>query len=159
MKRRGLSLLEVMLALTIFGMSMVALGELIRLGARCSTEARELTTAQLYGESIMAEIVAGHRMPDPVMEPTPVEIGASGVDPDWLFSIQVAPAEQPNLVSVTVLVERSIPDRRRTTFSLVRWIPDPGIAFPSEEEGSGGLNSTTPANTSGATPTGGASGT
>jgi general secretion pathway protein I len=157
--RRGLSLLEVMLALTIFGMSMVALGELIRLGARCANDARELTTAQLYGESIMAEIVAGHRMPEPVSAPTAVEIGASGVDPDWLYSIQVTPAEQANLVSVTVLVERNVPDRRRATYSLVRWMPDPGIVFPSEEETAPSSTSTTPATTSGTSPTGGASGT
>jgi len=160
LRRRGLSLLEVMLSLTIFGLSMVAIGELIRLGAKSSGEARDLTTAQLYCESIMAEITAGDRLPEPVAEPTPVEVGLEGSDPNWLYSIQLASAEQPSLVSVTVKVERNVePLTRRTSFTLLRWIPDPGIEFPSSEEESSTTPSTTPSTSgSGTTPAGGASG-
>ena len=56
---RGLSLLEVILAIAILGGALVTIGQLIRIGARSAAEARDLTMAQLYAESEMNGIAAG----------------------------------------------------------------------------------------------------
>src|SRR3954462_5407230 len=41
--RRGLTLLEVLLSIAIFGGALVAIGELIRIGSQCAATARDLT--------------------------------------------------------------------------------------------------------------------
>ena len=58
-RRRGLSLLEVILAIAILGGALATIGQLIRVGARNAAEARDLTMAQLYAESEMNGIAAG----------------------------------------------------------------------------------------------------
>ena len=57
--RRGLSLLEVVLAIAILGMSLATIGQLIRIGARNAVMARDLATAQMYAESTLADVAAG----------------------------------------------------------------------------------------------------
>lgn len=131
--RLGLSLLEVILALAIFGMSLAMLGELIRIGARCAAEARDLTTSQLYAESIVAEIAAGVRDASPVSEGTSLEI-----DAEWVYSVLVEETEQPGLVSVVVTVDRATDSRsRRAAFTLRRWIQDPGLDLSPMEDDTG----------------------
>ena len=56
---RGLSLLEVILAIAILGGSLATIGQLIRIGARNAAEARDLTMAQLYAESQMNRLSSG----------------------------------------------------------------------------------------------------
>jgi prepilin-type N-terminal cleavage/methylation domain-containing protein len=126
---RGLSLLEVILAIAILAGAMVVLGQLVRIGTRASQGARDLTQAQLRCESIMAEILAGAAEPEPV---TRAEVPD---DPDWLYSIGLEATDQEGLVLLRVTVEQNLPGRKRPRgFSLVRWISDPGIELPEEAE-------------------------
>jgi hypothetical protein len=60
-----LSLLEVILAIAILGGSLAVIGQLINIGARNAISARDLTTAQLYCESKLAEVSAGIELPEP----------------------------------------------------------------------------------------------
>ncbi|MCA9266095.1 MAG: prepilin-type N-terminal cleavage/methylation domain-containing protein, partial [Planctomycetales bacterium] len=55
--RRGLSLVEVLLALAVLSVAMGLLGHLIRLGGRQATAAHQTTQAQLHAQSIMAQVV------------------------------------------------------------------------------------------------------
>src|SRR5687768_18501382 len=71
-RRAGLTLLEVMLAIAIFGVSLVAIGELIRIGSVNAAAARDLTEAQRHCNNVMAEIGAGITPPDAATD-TPVE--------------------------------------------------------------------------------------
>src|SRR5262245_65602667 len=57
---RGLSLMEVILAIAILGGALVTIGQLIRIGARSAAQARDLTMSQLYAESEMNGIAAGY---------------------------------------------------------------------------------------------------
>src|SRR5262245_45353897 len=50
---RGLSLMEVILAIAILGGALVTIRQLIRIGARSAAQARDLTMSQLYAESEM----------------------------------------------------------------------------------------------------------
>ena len=69
--RRGLTHLEVMLAIAIFGLALVAIGELIRIGSVSAAAARDLTDAQRLCNNVMAEVGAGIIAPDPVSD-TPI---------------------------------------------------------------------------------------
>src|SRR3954465_7912976 len=66
--RRGLSLLEVILAIAILGGSLATIGQLVRIGARNAAEARDLTMAQLYAESQMNRYASGIEIPDTVRD-------------------------------------------------------------------------------------------
>ena len=59
LRRRGLSLLEVVLALAILSGAFVALTQLVSTGLRAAANARDLTRAQIMAETVVSEIVAG----------------------------------------------------------------------------------------------------
>lgn len=135
--RRGLSLLEVMLALAILGVSLAAIGELMRIGARNAEMGRDLTTAQILCEDRMAQIVAG-LLPSTTTPASPIEEAGSGED--WLYEIQSQPVPgQEGLLSVQVTVQQNPDLYPRPAFcSLVRWIVDPTWAATSTDQSSTG---------------------
>ncbi len=130
--RRGqaFSLLEVILALTILGVSLAVLGELARWGLRHAAYSRDMTQAQLLCESKMAEIVAGISWPEPAASvPFAAEDLLDPNDPvGWVYTIELAETDQPGLVAVAVTVSQNLPpERKPVQCTLVRWIPDPGL--------------------------------
>ena len=140
--RCGFSLLEVILALAILVGAIAVLGELISLGTRSAAAARDLTQAQLLCESKMNEISAGIITPDAV-QAAPFEL-----DPDWLYSIELASTEQDGVVAVRVVVTQNLPVQKRPAeFALVRWLQDPGLELPEPADASS--ESTTSGTTSG----------
>ncbi len=119
-RRRGLSLLEVILAIAILGGALAIIGELIRIGARNAAAARDLTTAQLYCESKMGEAAAG------VIYLENLETETLDEDGEWMCAITTEALDQQQLVAVTVTVGQN-PDvfNRPVSFSMTRWIIDP----------------------------------
>jgi prepilin-type N-terminal cleavage/methylation domain-containing protein len=126
--RRGLTLLEVILAVAILGVSMAALGGLVSLGARSAEEAREGTTAQILCESLMNEVTAGSL---PAESIGPVAYDEEG---RWLYTILVQPVQNPPLplLEVRVLVEQGLVPGTPISFELVRWMPDPSVELPAD---------------------------
>lgn len=122
-KRSGLSLLEVILALAILGLSLAAIGELMRIGSRSAEMARDLTTAQMLCETKMAEIVTG-LLPTTAIAEAPIQDVGTGND--WLYTVQTQTIDQQGLISIRVTVQQN-PDyaSRPVSFSLVRWMIDP----------------------------------
>ena len=128
--RRGLSLLEVMLAIAILGGALAVIGELIRIGARNAEAARDTATAQRLCETKMAEIAAGLLLPEPVTS-APVE---DYCQPDeWLYSVQVEQVNSEGMIAVWVTVEQN-PSvvSRPVSFTLVRWMMDPQVALMNQ---------------------------
>lgn len=125
--RRGLSLMEVILAIAILGGALAVIGELIRIGARNAATARDLTTAQLYCESKLAELSAGIEDPTAAGEGTLDEFG------EWQYTVTSEPLDIEGLLAVTVTVQQS-PDAisRPVSFSLTRWIIDPATVEAAE---------------------------
>jgi Tfp pilus assembly protein PilV len=121
--RRGLSLMEAMLSLAILGGALAAIGELIRLGARAAEEARDLTKAQLIGDSIMGEVVAG------IANPTAATRQECPADPGFVYTLQTQSATVPDLLHVKLTIERqadiNINNPRGLKYSLERMLPDP----------------------------------
>ena len=125
--RRGLSLMEVILAIAILGGALAVIGELIRIGARNAATARDLTTAQLYCESKLAELSAGIEDPTAAGEGTLDEFG------EWQYTVTSEPLDIEGLLAVTVTVQQN-PDAisRPVSFSLTRWIIDPATVEAAE---------------------------
>lgn len=121
-RRSGLSLLEVLLAIAILGGALVVLSELVRIGARSSREARELTVAQLLCEAKLAELELAGTAPQTATK-QPCE-----TNPDWVYSVEVQPSDLEGLMYVMVRVEEAAPaSPRPLEFTLARWLLDPSL--------------------------------
>ena len=87
-RSRGLSLLEVILAITILGGSLVLVGELIRIGFRSAAEAKLQSEAQIHCDAKMAEVAAG------VLPLESSGGNSSEEDPSWVYSVDIENADQ-----------------------------------------------------------------
>lgn len=119
-RRRGFSLLEVLLATGILIGSSIVLMELASIGMRHAASARDLSQAQLICQTKLNEIVAGVT-PAETARPMPYED-----DPRWTYWVTVQPTERVGLVLLEVgVAQELIPNKQTNRFSLVRWIRDP----------------------------------
>ena len=119
-RRQGITLLEVLLAIAILGGALAAIGELIRLGVRSAGAAQQETFAHLLCDSRMAEVAAGAVPPESVGQTACEEAT------DWVYTIEVTPADQTGLLQVMVLVQQD-PSQYTLprSYQLYRYIPDP----------------------------------
>ncbi|MEX0866754.1 MAG: prepilin-type N-terminal cleavage/methylation domain-containing protein [Pirellulales bacterium] len=125
--RRGLTLLEIVLALAILAGALVILGELVRIGAKSASIARGVTQAQLLCQSKLAELTSG------MVEPQVAAAAIFPEDPNWLYSVNLERIDEQGLLAVQVTVRENVPaGRRGQSFSLVRWMPDPGMELPED---------------------------
>ncbi len=161
-RRSGLTLMEVMLAIAIFGLALVAIGELIRIGSVSAAAARDLTEGQRLCNNVMAEVGAGIIPPESASE-SPIE-GSE----DWLYTIESAPLEEQEgmlRISVTVEQDKSL-FVRPARFTLVRWMTDPAATEAAQAATAAAAESTATGSTSSggsstpasSPPTGGSSG-
>lgn len=119
-RRRGFSLLEVLLATAILVGSSVVLMELASIGMRHAASARDLSQAQRLCQSKLNEIIVGVA-PTETVRPMPCE-----EDPRWTYWVNVQPAERAGLVKLEVGVAQELASRKQLNrFTLVRWIRDP----------------------------------
>lgn len=126
-RRRGLSLLEVMLAIAILGGALVVIGELVRIGSIAADRAEKISKAQLLADSRLAEVTAG-ALPLQSVSDAPCE-----EDPDWTYSIEVGDADRPGLKLVEVTVQQdSNLVAKPLSLKVARWLVDP--AFIEELE-------------------------
>jgi type II secretion system protein I len=130
--RRGLTLLEIILALAILAGAVAVLSQLSRGGLENARVARDLTRAELLCESKLAEVAAGL-----VTLESQEGIFESDVDPqasDWIYTIEVGPAAQTGLVEVRVTVSKDpAVDRDPVEFTLTRWMADPATESATTE--------------------------
>jgi prepilin-type N-terminal cleavage/methylation domain-containing protein len=128
--RRGLSLLEVILAIAILGGSLATIGHLVRMGSRSATSAHELNTAQIICQSKMAEITAG-AVPPEAVGLTPYEF-----DPQWQYMVELVPVDtMPGLIAVRVSAQENLPARSEpVAFTLVRWMQDPSLNMEEQND-------------------------
>jgi Tfp pilus assembly protein PilV len=85
-QRLGLSLLEVLVALGIFLISMVVINQMIQTASRTALRTQRLTKAALLCEAKMEEIVAGVL---PLQSSGKQAV--DGSEPEWLFEVNVEP--------------------------------------------------------------------
>ncbi len=119
-RRHGFSLLEVLLATSILIGSAIVLVELVTIGNRHASSARELSQSQLICESKLNEILA-HAAPVEQVRPMPSE-----QDPRWVVWVDVIPTTHEGLVALEVnAAYEPTPNKQRSRCTLVRWVRDP----------------------------------
>lgn len=119
---RGMTLLEVMLALLVLVVALSGIATLTSLGRQSGADARDLTMGQLLCEGKMAEIAAGVTAAGNTQ-------GRFPNDPDWTFSVSSSATDTPGLLNVRVTVTQDPATYSEPLeFVLVRWIPDPDFA-------------------------------
>jgi len=149
-KRSALSLLEVVLAMAILAGSFATLAQLVSLGIRAAGHGRDLTQGQIIAETALSEIAAG------IVQPTGLSGVPSEMNPDWLISVVSQATQVQGIIQVTVVAERDATLGRPARYDLTRWMRDPSLAIPTEEEDTGSTAAGSSSGSSSAT--GGATG-
>jgi general secretion pathway protein I len=97
-RRSGLTLIEVLLALAIFLMSLVALGQLMNLTSQMAIEIDQTNRANQLMQKQMNAVVSGY-VPLTSQSDTSFD-----EDPNWYWSMDAQSDSTPNLWHVTVTV-------------------------------------------------------
>ncbi len=134
-RRRGLSLLEIMIATTILLASVMALSRLAFLARRHVVGAEDKTAAQIHCQNILDEILAGIRP----LENVSAESFEGGL---WVYSVDIQELESLPLLAVAVTVDRVDDESEVFTtesqpagYRLVRWIRSRGRSFDPDGMG------------------------
>ncbi len=126
--RIGLSLLEVVLALSILAVSAALLAQITRMATDNGLMAKRLATAQMLCESKMSEVLAGAI---PLTPSGWVAITDSGRKQSWYYQIKTESAARPNMIGVRLSVTDQ-PDSTTSNpelFYIVRWMIDPSMGL------------------------------
>ena len=128
-RRRGFTLMEVILAMTVLSITLGMIYSVALRGSRYGMKARRETEAQLLCESKLAEISAG-------IEPQAVVSSVVSEDGDWLYSVDLEPIDGlEGVLRVRVTFVENVPERKKPIqFTLMRWIRDANAELPEETE-------------------------
>jgi type II secretion system protein I len=119
--RRGMTLLEVLVALGIFLISLVGIIKLVTLGGEHARLAQLNAQAAQLCQSKLAEVVAGV-VPLSSQSEVPFD-----EDPDWLWSLDANQGDIAGLWKLTVRVTRQQSDGSHIECSLDRMLLDPSL--------------------------------
>jgi hypothetical protein len=137
-RRPGLSLLEVLTALAIFLLSVVVISQMVDTAAQTAVRSQRLSRAALWGESVMAEMVAGTQ---PLQSGGPIPLP----DPGWSYFVIVEPepwSDVPiesqavsglNTVHIRVVWSSGRPGEE-VEYSLSQLVLDPRLRVPAPEQ-------------------------
>lgn len=140
--RKGLTLIEVLVAFTIFLLSIVAISQLMDIANDAVYEIEAQSKGTRLAESKLADYVAGIEA-----------IGSSGggsfeEEPEWTWTSEVTQDSVEGLYRVTVTVSRENDDTRKV--SLTQYVLDPALRGGLVADT--GTTTTTPSTTGGTTP-------
>ena len=155
MRRNGLTLLEVILSLAIFVMSLAVISKLVELGVRASQYAQLQSHAVMLAQSKMGELVAGIVPLDSASGDTFIE------DPAWQWQATISdgPVDGLKWVSITVAPASTgelATNRERVEFTLSRWLLDP--SYSADLDLAASSSATESSSTSGSTSSSGTTG-
>lgn len=107
MTRRGLSLLEVIIAIGILAGSAALLSQMVDLGTRHIERAERITEAQALAHNLLNEMIVGTRPWQVLETPEPVDAWSA-----WDYRVSIDPVGLGELSRVTITVEerRDSPD-------------------------------------------------
>ncbi len=126
--RSGLSLLEVVLALSILAVSAALLTQITKQATDNGLMAKRLSTAQMLCESKMSELLAGAIPLTPAGWTPITDSGRTG---NWHYQVQTESAARPNMIGVRLSVTDQ-PDSTTSNpelFFIVRWMIDPNMGL------------------------------
>jgi type II secretion system protein I len=149
--RPAFSLLEVVLALAIFLLSLVAIGQIVSLASDQALEVQQQDQANLLCQSKLAEVLVG-------AEPLASSSGLASFaeNPDWQWRMECEPAEFEGLWNVKVWVQYERLDGKRIEARLSQIVLDPSLRGSTmDKPASAAASSSSPAPSTSSTPTGG----
>lgn len=121
-RRRGMSLIEIMLATAMLLSSVMVLSRMAFLAQKHAHGAEDRSLSQTYCQNIMEEIRAGAR---PLQNVAPERLE----DDVWIYMVKVEPVDEADLTAVAVTVDRlddpeSTPPKEDEMrgYRLVRWL-------------------------------------
>jgi prepilin-type N-terminal cleavage/methylation domain-containing protein len=136
-QRRGISLMEVVLALAILGIASAYLSQAMQIAAQNAIRAQRLTQAELVAESVMNQVIAGVIPAQAVNWTAYSSATSSGA---WNYSLAIVPTEMQGTLGIQVSVQEQVlgvtPDMQPADLVATRWIIDPtlGLDAPPAEE-------------------------
>ena len=113
---RGLSLLEVLLALSILFIGLAGIGQLIALGTKSAGMARDLARSQLLCQALMAEIAVG------AVAPQTTPMTTMDQEPEWQYAVDAEPVGTGGLRAIRVTVQRG--SQPASAYTLTQWVID-----------------------------------
>jgi type II secretion system protein I len=143
-----LSLLEVLIALAIFLLSLTALIQLVDQGSDRAVEAQQQAQAIMVCQAKLAEVAAGSIPINSSQTDVPLD-----EDPRWLWSLDSEQGAATGLWNVTIRVCRPRPDGSRMEVALSQLILDPSYRGNNQKQQSGSGNSGDPNASGGGTST------
>jgi type II secretion system protein I len=151
-KRKGFTLLEIILSLAILAGALAALGEVMRLADRNAQMVRDESQAQILASSVMDELLSGARTASTVNQAA----FDYNTDPPWVYSIAFDQTPYEELVLARVRVEQQLPPEQQPAhFDLVRWFPNPDyIATDTSQQSTTSSSSSSSSSGSGSSGTG-----
>jgi prepilin-type N-terminal cleavage/methylation domain-containing protein len=117
-KRKGFTLLEVLLALAILLFSLAAIGNLSFVGMKASARCHLQSEACWHAHTVLEEIGAGIRKPV-TAGPMPIEAGSA-----WMVKIRARPTDIPRLTDVEVQVWKAGSQAEQSRVGLAKTIYD-----------------------------------
>ena len=127
-RRAGFTLLEIILALTIFFGAMTVLSQLAWSGSRAAVQARLKTQAIVRCEAKLAEVLAGVETLQPKTKISFPD------NPQWSYSVSIAESQYPDLLQLQVTVAHTgNSSLANVEFSLWRWMRDPSLFLDAAE--------------------------
>jgi prepilin-type N-terminal cleavage/methylation domain-containing protein len=142
--RRGLSLMEVVLALAILAVASAYLAQSMHMAVENALRSERRTQAEVIAESVMNQIVAGilptSSVPwTPYSNPnamgSPLTMTSSS---QWMYSVSNVETEVQGMIGLQVAVMEALEGRAQVAdFYINRWIIDPNLGLdtpPTEEE-------------------------
>jgi general secretion pathway protein I len=135
--RPGMTLLEVLVALGIFLMALVAIIRLVTFGGDQALEVQQQSQAAQLCQSKMAEVIAG------VVPLTGQSDVPFDEDSSWLWSLDATQGDIAGLWILTVRVSRQRSDGSRIECSLDRMLLDPSLRGSTVDAETIAANNTT----------------
>lgn len=149
-RRRGLTLLEVLLSLVILLIAIVAVASLVDIGIDLSTRGQLQAAGTRLAQSKLAEVEAG------AVDVTTSANGTFEEEPEWSWTMTSTPSTAPNVYTVTVRVSKEHLGREFDV-ELTQLVYDPYLmgtateATMPETNSAGSPTTTTTATTMGGT--------
>jgi Tfp pilus assembly protein PilV len=135
--RHGLTVLEVLVALSIFLIALIGIGRLITMGAEQALNVAERARAAQLCQAKLAEVAAG-AVPLSGQADVPFD-----EDPAWLWSLDAGQADVSGLWKITVRVSHQRSDGSRIECSIDRMLLDPALRGSALDAATIAANSST----------------
>lgn len=133
-RRKGFSLLEILLSLAILGGALAVLSQIVGTGGDASRNARELSMARLLCQSKMAELLVSKVQPVAVPS-TPLPSPDSASDTQFNYLVEVGQAPMSGLLTIRISVDAVSMDGGPpiANYSISRWLIDPLLGLEQAE--------------------------